>query len=109
MNKAQIFIKRHGASLALCVLLAASIGGSYLLMQQKSAKLETMKAELQKGAEQITALTNDIGTLKTESEMAKKELEEFKVKHQNQSEDLAAFAKQAAACEDIKKKLNIKK
>jgi prefoldin subunit 5 len=109
MNKAQIFIKRHGTTLALCALLVASLGGGYFLIQQKNATLETMKAELQKGTEQITALTNDIGTLKTEAEMAKKELEEFKAQHQNQSEDLAAFAKQAAACEDIKKKLNVKK
>ena len=109
MNKAQIFIKRHGISLALGVLLTASLGGGYFLLQQKSNTIESMKGELQKSAQQITALTNDIGTLKTEAEMAKKELEEFKVKHQNQSEDLAAFAKQAAACEDIKKKLNVRK
>lgn len=41
--------------------------------------------------------------------MAKKDLEELKTKNQTQAEDLAAFAKQAAACEDIKKKLNVKK
>ncbi len=109
MNKAQIFIKRNGIPLALCALLVASLGGSYFLMQQKNTALETAKDELRKTAEQITALTNDIGTFKTETEMVKKELENLKTKHQNQAEGLVAFAKQAAACEDIKKKFNIKK
>ena len=109
MEKTQLIIKRHGISLALCALLVASLAVGYLLIQEKSSSLETTKAELQKSAAQITALSNDIGTLKTETEMAKKELEELKTKHQDQSEDLAAFAKQAAACEDIRKKLSIKK
>lgn len=109
MNKAQILIKRHGISLALGALLVASLGVSYFLVQQKTAALETAKAELQKSADQVTALSNDIGTFKTEAEMAKKDLEELKTKNQTQAEDLAAFAKQAAACEDIKKKLNVKK
>lgn len=109
MNKVQIFIKRNGISLALGAMLAATLAGGFFLVQQKNAVIESTKSELQKGAEQITALTNDMGTLKTEAEMAKKDLEEMKSKHQNLSEDLAAFAKQAAACEDIKKKLNVKK
>ena len=109
MNKAQIFVKRHGISLALCALLAASLCGGFFLIQQKNAALENVKKELQKSSEQVTALTNDIGTFKTEAEMAKKELEELQAKNLDRAEDLAAFAKQAAACEDIKKKFNVKK
>ena len=109
MNKAQILIKRHGISFALGALLVASFVVSYFLIQQKTTALETAKAEIQKSADQVTALSNDIGTFKTEAEMAKKDLEELKTKYQNQSEDLDAFAIQAAACEKIKKKLNVKK
>lgn len=109
MNNFKIFAKRHGIALALVLCLIAVGGIAATSIKQKDQEIETTKADLTKANEKIAAMANDLGAAKAEAEMATKELADLKTKMADRAEDLAAFAKQAAACELVKKKLNIKK
>lgn len=109
MKNLKLFAKRHGVFLVmtLCLIAVGGIAASSLI--RKNQEIENVKVDLTKANEKISAMVNDLGAAKAEAEMAKRDLEDMKAKMTDRAEDLAAFAKQAAACEAVKKKLNIKK
>ena len=109
MNKFKFYAKRHALSSILALCLLAVGGIAVAALNKKTQEIEDTRADLTKANEKIVAMSNDLGAAKSEAEMATKDLADLKEKMTNQAEDLAAFAKQAAACESVKKKLNIKK
>lgn len=109
MNKFKFHAKRHALSSILALCLLAVGGIAVAALNKKTQEIEDTRADLTKANEKIVAMSNDLGAAKSEAEMATKDLADLKEKMTNQAEDLAAFAKQATACESVKKKLSIKK
>jgi Tfp pilus assembly protein PilO len=91
----------------LVALLVVSAAGNYFFM----AKSKTLQDEVDREAGQITASNNKLSVEKTETDSWKKKYETANVQCKIETDDLkakmAAFAKQAAACEQIKQKLHI--
>lgn len=108
MQNPNDFIKKNGIAICLAVTFLAAGGASITLHLKQVRNQEILTSEVADLNSKITAMTNEFGTAKTDLELAKKEPQELKAKIADLSNDLAAFAKQAKSCYDIKNKLKIK-
>ena len=93
---------------SLVVLLAVAAAGDYVFIKNNNS----LQKENGSKAEQVTVLGNKLSVATTEIEALKKKYESSAIQCKTKADDLhaqiAAFAKQAAACEQIKQKLHIK-
>lgn len=92
---------------SLGTLLAVAVAGDLVLIQ----KTNQLQADFQKNTEQIKALNIKVSTTGTETESWKKKYESAEALNKTDTDSLnekiAAFAKQAASCDKIKKKLHL--
>lgn len=109
MPISKYFLRKHALSAGLiAILVAGSLGGSFIL-NTKTEEAENARNELKKANTKISKLTEDLGTITAESASTNKELADLKNKIADQASDIESFAKQAAACDNLKKQLKIKK
>lgn len=103
------FPRKNILVLVLAALMILTVLGAAFVISSKTQELATAKENLGKANDQIVKLTQDLGSLTTDAEQAKKNESEAKLKADALALDLEAFAKQAAACEALKKKIQKKK
>jgi peptidoglycan hydrolase CwlO-like protein len=84
-----------------------SLAGYFFVANGNKEKNELTK-NLADANKKIIELTNEIGSAKVEAETARKELKEIQAEYEKTDGKTEAFAKQAAACESIKKQLRVK-
>jgi septal ring factor EnvC (AmiA/AmiB activator) len=94
--------------LAIVALLAISAAGNFWLFQSKSQ----LQSELSQKTEQINSLNKNMSQSTKNEEDLKKKIStaenQCKAETDGLKDRLAAFAKQAAACDKLKKKLHVK-
>ncbi len=105
------FIKNNANKIigsVLIALLAAAVAGDYIFLQ----KIGELNAGLKKRNDEIKDLKKTLTGTTTETESWKKKYDDSiaqcKTDTDNLQAKITAFAKQAAACEQIKHKLHIK-
>ncbi len=104
-------IKQHSNKIIigiLCALLATAIAGGYIYIQ-KSNQLESeslLKTKQIKDLnEKLRAATSETDSWKTKAGTAESQCA---IETSTLKDQVAAFAKQAASCDQLKKKLHIK-
>lgn len=103
-------IKQHALKImiALAILLIAAVAGDFVMYQKSAAQHDS----LSRNAAQITELQRKLESAIADNKSLKNQLAAKDAQCKAESEDLnaklAAFAKQAASCEAIKKKLHLK-
>lgn len=104
-------IKRHANKIiigVLVVLLAGSAVGNFFFSQKISEMQLDLHAKtdlLAKLNKKLTALEAELDSLKSKTAANENQC---KIDNESLKSQIAAFAKQAATCEAIKKKLHIK-
>jgi len=109
MSNTKEFLRKNALVLGLAALMVVIVLGASFVISSKTQELATAKENLGKANDQIVKLTQDLGSLTTDAEQAKKNETEAKRKADALALDLEAFAKQAAACESLKKQIQKKK
>lgn len=91
----------------LVALLAVALGGDFIFIQ----KCNDLQADSKNNSDQIKALNTKLSAATKESDSWKEKYENVSAQINAESDDLKsqikAFAKQAASCENIKKKLHL--
>ena len=100
-------LKKNGPLIASYVLLVAVAAFSFALVLRAERDKESFESQLNAANEKIASITKELGDAKTEAQYATKELAETSAKTQKLNDNLAAFAKQAASCDKIKKQLKV--
>jgi hypothetical protein len=100
-------LKKNGILIAAHVLLVIVAIFAFVLVQAAQQAKEQIEDQLKAANEKIAAITKELGDAKTETQYATKELAEASSKTKQNNDNLAAFAKQAAACEKVKKQLKV--
>lgn len=109
MQNLKEFLRKNRLTIGLSAVIAAITAGSAFIVNIKMQEVASAKASITQANAQIEKLTQDIGTLTSDAEQAKKDAVEYKEKVKTLASDIEAFAKQAAACETLKKQIKIKK
>lgn len=108
MQKLKLFFKQNAIAILIFLgLVAALISVASMLIEQTNQNKVLLTQAIELNAK-IEAMTNELGSAKTEAELAKKEPDELKAKIAELTNDNAAFAVQAKACNEIKKKYHLK-
>lgn len=87
-------------------LFACAATATFFLLGTRKEKLQ-LEEQLKVANGKIVAITKELGEAKIEAEFATKELAEISNKTSKLSDNLEAFAKQAAACEKVKKQFKV--
>jgi septal ring factor EnvC (AmiA/AmiB activator) len=108
MQEIKLFFKHHPIAIILFAALTASACLATVMFLQHSNENKILVKQIAELNAKIGAMTNELGTAKTETELAKKEPNDLKEKLAELTNDNAAFALQAKACNDLKTKLKLK-
>lgn len=111
MNKFKYIYKNYKALILVSLALVLSVGiGGYAIFSkmalEKQFQQQTIEVKGTKG--KLLVLSETIGELQTEKEKTEKDMSRIQSENDAYQSEIAAFAKQAAACDTIKKQLHIK-
>jgi hypothetical protein len=102
-------VSKNSMGVVILLILTASVAAaSYNIIAKSNAEKFFLKDSLSQADKKIADLTNELGSAKVEAETFRKDYEAIVSKFETNNGQVEAFAKQAAACEKVKKQLNIK-
>lgn len=111
MNKFRNLFQNHKAIILVSLGLALSTGVAGYAIVSKIAlekQFQQQTSEAKETHDKILAMSNTIGDLQSKLDGTLKDIQRLQSEVDTERSKIAAFAKQAASCDKIKKRLRIK-